>query len=163
MQRKYLKSTLIPKVCHHNHTPENCVDATDTEVVTPGEVVAPEDHDTRRKDVVALETGDGVAPEVHNTRRDDVAMLEEGEDVAPEDRDTRHLNGVVPEDHDAKHDGVIVLGAGEDEAPEVHAIRHPSGVLPETGTLASSEASVSSLVAHKRRSLDISSEEALSP
>src|ERR1043165_1796876 len=73
------------KVCHHNHTLEDCVDATDTEVVTPGEVVAPQDHDTRRKDVVALETGDGVAPKVHNTMCDDVARLEEGKDVEPED------------------------------------------------------------------------------
>ena len=100
-------------------------------------------------------------PEDHNTRRDDVATLEEGEDVALEDHDTRHPDGVVPEDHDAKHNYVITLGEGKDVEPKVHATRHPSGVLPETGTLASSEASVSSPIARERCSLELSSEEAL--
>ena len=54
--------------------------------VNPGEVVAPEDHDTWRDCVIMLEPGEEVVPEVHNTGRDGV--------VAPE------------EDHDTLHDGV---------------------------------------------------------
>ncbi|XBI97093.1 hypothetical protein VPH35_033289 [Triticum aestivum] len=87
--------------------------------VNPGDVVAPEDHDTRRDGVVMpVKPGEFVAPEDHNARRDGVVMLAAGEEVAPEV-------------HGTMRDGVIALEAGEEVAPEDHNARRDDVVTQE--------------------------------
>lgn len=48
------------KVCHYNHDLKTCVDITDMEVVTLGEIVARQDHDTRRTHVIVVRNYDAL-------------------------------------------------------------------------------------------------------
>ncbi|KAE8766974.1 Ribosomal protein-like [Hordeum vulgare] len=101
--------------------------------VHPGEVVAPEIHDTRRDGVVTQE-GEDMAPEDHDTGRDGVVMLETGDVMTPEYHNIRcgsvitleDSEDVSPEEHGVGCDGVVAI--------EEHEMRRPSLSPHELGT-----------------------------